>query len=514
MKKVHQISTGIHQATNGPYRIGRSYQEVSMKRSVLQCIFMVFSVGAVYGLAQSPDLNQLKSKLQQLEQSMQELKGQIANVEQAQKPPGAVTPPPSAAPTQPGQAPTVRLPVENYGDQTRLRQPASSNDEGAPRIENEPLDPELRGFFRLPGTSTLMKFGGFIKTDLLYDLNYAGTYYGAYVPSSFPSSTTPHSENATVSMRPTRFTWETRTGTLDGGGSTVKSYFEFDFFSNYDRNSIRLRQFYGQYKNFLAGQAWSAFGDPDAFPDTLEFEGPPGIVAARNPQFRYTQPLSKSHSIGVSVEKSGTDTPFGTPFGAPIGTSKFPDLIGFYRYENKYGHMHAAALFRNVGGIIPNTTVPNLSRHVAGMGASLSGTWGIGRTKDSLVFQGIIGKGISNYYNDNFGLGTDVGFAADGHLVATPTGSIQFGYTHGWTKMLRSTASYGYTRINNAATDPGTTYHVSNYATANLIVQPSIRYLFGLEYVYGSLERKDGFNWIAPRLQASMTYYINKYPRE
>ena len=46
----------------------------------------------------------------------------------------------------------------------------------------------------------------------------------------------------------------------------------------------------------------------------------------------------------------------------------------------------------------------------------------------------------------------------------------------------------------------------------NLIVQPSVRYLFGAEYIYGSLERKDGFEWVAPRIQASITYYINKYP--
>ncbi len=489
-----------------------------MKVLFVQVFLGVLCVsGASLQAQSSPDLDQLKAKLQQMEQMMQDLKQQITAIESAQKPPGAVStalPSSQAAHTQPSQAPTAQMPTPNYGEETRMRQTAGEFEDGAPRIDNEPLDPELRGYFRLPGTSTLMKLGGFVKTDLLYDLNYAGTYYGAYVPSSFPSSSTPHSENATVSMRPTRFTWETRTGTLDNGDTAVKTYFEFDFFSNYDRNSIRLRQFYGQYKNFLAGQAWSAFGDPDAFPDTLEFEGPPGIIAARNPQFRYTQPLNTSNSIGLSVEKSGTDTPFGTPFGTPIGTSKYPDLIGFYRYENRYGHIHAAALFRNVGGIIPNTTVPNLGRHVLGVGGSLSGTWGLGHTKDSLVFQGIIGKGISNYYNDNFGLGTDVGFAADGHLVATPTGSIQFGYTHGWTKALRTTASYGYTRINSPVYDPPTTYHISNYATINLIAQPSIRYLFGLEYIYGSLERKDDFKWIAPRIQASITYYINKYPRE
>jgi hypothetical protein len=474
-------------------------------------------IGAATALAQTPSLEDLQNKLLQYEESTQktiaELKAQIASLQQAQKPQGAV-PPASVAP-QTSEIPVVHSPVEYYGTETRHRETAGENEVGAPRIDNEPLSPELRGYFHLPGTSTYMKFGGFVKTDFFYDLNYAGTYYGAYVPSSFPSSATPHSENSTVSMRPTRFTWETRQGKLDNSGNEIKVYFEFDFLSNYDRNSIRLRQFYGQYKNFLAGQAWSAFADPDAFPDTLEFEGPPGIIAARFPQFRYTQPLGKHNSIGVSVEKSGTDVPFSTQFGVPIGTSKFTDLIAFYRYENNRGHIHAATLFRNVGGMVPNEQVLGLARHTGAYGESLSGVWGLPFFRnDSVVFQLVIGKGISNYYNDNFGLGTDVGFAANGHLVATPTGSGSFGYTHNWTKTLRSTVSYGYLRINNPASDPGFTYHVSNYATVNFIVQPTVRLLYGLEYIYGSLERKDDFKWVAPRIQASMTYYINKYPRE
>jgi hypothetical protein len=475
-------------------------------------IFAVASAGA-----QTSSLEDLQNKLVQFEEStqktIQELKAQIAALQQAQK-----TPPSAPAAARTGQTPEVPIvhtPVNRYGEVTKTRQTAGENDVGAPRIDNQPLTPELLGFFHLPGTQTYMKFGGFVKTDLLYDLNYAGTYYGAYVPSSFPATQTPRSQNATVSMRPTRFSWEVRQGTLDNSGNQAKVYFEFDFLSNYDRNSIRLRQFYAQYKNIVVGQAWSAFSDPDAFPDTLEFEGPPGMIAARSPQLRYTQPLGKHHSIGLSIEKSGVDTPFSTQLGVPIGTSKFPDLIAFYRYENKYGHIHAATLFRNVGGMVPNQQVFDLSRHTGAFGESLSGVWGLPllNKNDSVVFQLVFGKGISNYYNDNFGLGTDVGFAADGHLVATPTGSGSFGYTHHWTKLLRSTVSYGYLRINSPAGDPPETYHVSNYVTGNLIVQPTVRLLFGAEYVYGSLRRKDYFEWTAPRIQASVMYYINKYPR-
>ena len=121
--------------------------------------------------------------------------------------------------------------------------------------------------------------------------------------------------------------------------------------------------------------------------------------------------------------------------------------------------------------------------------------------------------GISNYYNDNFGLGTDVGFNAKGQSVATPTGSSQLVSTL-LDRIIRSTASYGYLKINNTAGDPRTTYSISNYATGNIIIQPTQSYLFGVEYIYGSLERKDGFKWIAPRIQASITYYLNRYPKE
>jgi hypothetical protein len=476
-----------------------------MKRT--HCLLALGAVFAVAAAAQqSQDLSQMKAKLQQLEQMMQDLKTQIATIEQA--PPGA----PLAAPqTKPAQAPPPQLPTDYIGDLTRKREVANWNDISAPRINNEEIDPSLRGFFRLPGTGTLMKFGGFVKTDVFVDTNQAGSYYGAYVPSSFPSSPQPHTVNATVSMRPTRFFWEVRQPVLSGEDS-VKSYFELDFLSNYDRNSVRLRQFYAQYRNFLAGQTWSAFGDPDAFPDTLEFEGPPGIMGLRQPQLRYTQPITKAHSVGISVEKSGTDVPFATQLGTPVGSSLRPDLIGFYRYENPHGHFYFAGVSRSVGGVVPNTNIFNVRNHVEGYGGSLSGVWG--STRDNVVFQVILGTGISNYYNDNFGLGSDVGFAANGKLVATPTGSGSIGYQHYWTKKIRSTFSYGYLKINNTAGDPGTNYHISNYATGNIIVQPSHSYLFGAEYVYGSLERKDGFKWVAPRIQASLTYYINKYPVE
>jgi hypothetical protein len=243
-----------------------------------------------------------------------------------------------------------------------------------------------------------------------------------------------------------------------------------------------------------------------------EFEGPPGIIGLRQSMFRYTQSLNNSNRIGISVENSGTDTPFSTHCGTPVGSSLWPDLVAFYRYDNKHGHLHFAFLSRYVGGVIPGTLVPNLKNHVDAFGGSLSGAWGT--SKNNVVYQLVFGKGLLNYYNDNVGLGTDVGFNGNGTLIATPTGSGTFGYQRCWNQLLRSTISYGYAQINSSVGDPGSTYPVSHYATANMIVQPTVRVLVGGEYIYGSLERKDGFKWIPPRSHGSVTYYITQDPKE
>lgn len=466
---------------------------------------------------QAGDLQQLKQKLQQLEKMMASLQQEIAAIERAQKPPAVPVPVTST----PAAVPPPQLPVTYIGDETRTRETDLDYPLEAPRIDNEELDPTLRGYFRVPGTQTLIRLSGFAKTDLFYDPSFTGLWYGGVAPSSFPAGPQPNSADSTLSIRSSRFVAEFRQPL---GNDTLKGFMDFDLNGTYGRNTPKIRDFWGQYRNFLAGQALSAFGDPDVWPDTLDPQGPPGMVGLRHPQFRYTHPFNPHHWVGGSVEKSGTDIPFSTLFGTPVPTSTRPDFVAFYRYENQYGHLYAATILRSLGGFIPDSAVPvdllpgrmlpDLRKHRTGYGLSLSGTWRMGRLKDNIVFQGVGGRGVANYYKDDFTLGADVGFDANTRVVATPTWSASAGYQHYWTKKLRSTASYGYLRINRPAGDPGDSYHVSNYATGNIIFQPSPLYLFGGEFIYASLRRKDDFEWIGRRIQLSMTFYLNKYPVE
>ncbi|WP_157178315.1 DcaP family trimeric outer membrane transporter [Terriglobus roseus] len=375
-------------------------------------VALLFIPTTAFCQAPAPDLEGLKNRLAKLENEVQAIRSAITSIETKTAP--AVESAPEVhskvRPVEP--ASQVPLPsVVHIGAATDTRETINQVEVGATRINNESLDPARRGYFKLPLTDTLIQINGFVKSDLFIDTNYAGAYSGAYVPSLFPSSPQPHSVNSSVVMKASRLAL---TILQPASAKTVKGYFEVDALGSTSGTSIRIRHIYAQYLNILGGQTWSAFGDPDVFPNTLEFEGPPGIIGLRNPQIRYTQAINAKHSIGFSVENPGTDTPANTPFGTPTGTSTRPDLVAFYRLETPHGHIQSAFISRSVGGVVAGTSQSNLRQHLNGYGASLSGAFAFGRNKgESIVAQAVIGKGISNYYNDNFGLGSDVGFSAN-----------------------------------------------------------------------------------------------------
>ena len=59
-----------------------------------------------------------------------------------------------------------------------------------PRVDNAPFDPQLRGFLRLPGTNTMLRLGGFARTDLIHDFTPAGNT-AKFVTSSIPTGPNP-----------------------------------------------------------------------------------------------------------------------------------------------------------------------------------------------------------------------------------------------------------------------------------------------------------------------------------
>ena len=369
----------------------------------------------------------------------------------------------------------------------------------APRINNEPLDPRFPGYFKLPGTSAMLRIGGYAQTDFIYDLKPAGNL-DSFIPATIPIPAPANYTNSTVSVRPTRLNLDFLVPTKSG--ESYRFFLELDMFGT-NATTPRLRHAYGQAKNFLVGQTFSNFMDPDAGTDQLDFQGPNAMVSVRNPQFRYSLLVANKTTFSVSLEKPSSDVAFTTPEFNAQPNSPSPDGTLKIRREMDRGHVQLSALFRSVAAFLPD----GRSEAVVGWGFNFAGAtrlWG----KDTIVYQGAYGNGIERYINDTSGLGEDAAVSSlqNPHIQALPVVATYGGLQHFWVPRLRSSIVYSFVQVQNTEAQPGKTYHQGNYTAGNLIWNPFGSLTVGGEFLYGWRDNKDGSTGNAPRIQFSAKY--------
>src|SRR4029077_10751933 len=205
--------------------------------------------------ASSQETQTLRKELEEMWVQMSKMQARLDQLESAKAGPSAnqaagTAPVPPAKQngtiqtTQPlPQGPTS----EQLGKATRQYQDFSEDNVAAPRYDNLPLDPKYHGLFYLPGTETILKIGGYAKTDFIYDLKPAGNT-DSFVTSSIPVPQVASVNNFTVSIRPTRLNLDFRVPTT--GLGEARFYVEADFFGT-NSTTPRLRHAYGQIRNLL-----------------------------------------------------------------------------------------------------------------------------------------------------------------------------------------------------------------------------------------------------------------------
>src|SRR3954464_1628280 len=379
----------------------------------------------------------------------------------------------------------------------------SQDPQAAPRVDNSPLDPNFPGYFRLPGTNTLLKIGGYFKNDFIRDFRPAGDTE-RFIPSSIPVPTSGGGTNSTVSVRPTRLNLDFLVPIEDLG--SVRFFVEGDLFGS-SSTTPRMRHAYAQMKNFLIGQTFSNFQDPDSGPDQLDFQGPNAQVSLRNPQFRYSIPLATKTTFRLSLEKASSDIAFKTPDFNALPSNQAPDGTVTLRHDMERGHIQVSGLFRSVGAFIPT----GARESVFGWGFNFTGSQKTSG-KDTFVYQAVYGNGIERYLNDTSGLGIDasVKSTVDRHLKAVPVVAAYGSYQHFWMDRLRSSLMYGFVQVDNTTFQPGTVFHQSNYTAANLIWNVVGSLHVGTEFLYGWVVKKDGSTGNVPRLMLSAKYNFVK----
>ncbi|PWR20982.1 DcaP family trimeric outer membrane transporter [Zavarzinia compransoris] len=373
------------------------------------------------------------------------------------------------------------------------------------------LKGSMPGSIRIPGTSTSLKIGGYVKLDGTYDM---GPSMGSVVtPDAMPLDGTRERDGAFgFNARQTRLNVTTET---PFDGFTARSVLEIDFYGSGGTeaytNSVspRLRHAYITAGPFTIGQTWTTAYDLVAAPEKLDFGGLPAELALRQPQVRYTHAEGagtfsvalenpESDFIGnVAANNSNPAATGGISGLADPNFDRLPDLTVRYAHKFDWGHLAGFAIARE---ITADTATADDS--VLGWGVGLSGSVKF-LEKDKFGFQALYGEGVNRYmtlsYRQSASFdGTD--------LDALPSWGGTFTVQHHWDDMFRSNVTFAYHRIENNSTVPQTANKEMLTFHGNIIAAIIPALDVGLEYSHAQRETEGGQTGSADRLQASVMY--------
>ena len=423
----------------------------------------------------SPDLNEMKVKLQHLEQEMQSLKGQISAVQQSQPAPGAATSTPYPA----------------------AEKSADGREEKKSSID----------------------LYGFIMLDSGYDFKTNNPdWFDVIRPTKLPSFKGEFAPDGKVyyGVRQTRFGVKTSTPTPLGD---LKTQFEFELFGtgvDAGQTTFRLRHAYGELGQFGAGQTWSPFMDIDVFPNSLEYWGPNGMVFFRNLQFRWMPIRSDRLRLTFAVERPGASADGGV-YSDRVELQgikpKFdmPDFSWSARAIRSWGYVQLAGIFRKISWVDLNRgPEQDLSGDAFGWGLNLSSNLKLGK-KDTGRFSVVYGDAIQNYMND---APIDIGVENNPGNPRTPIkgvalpalGLVSF-LDHNWSDKFSTAIGYSMLNIDNSNAQKPSDFHQGHYALTNLLYHPVPSVTIGSEFQWGRrVNFSDGFNDNDYRIQFSFKY--------
>jgi len=456
--------------------------------------------------AQTPEVQQLKERLQTLEETVKVLKDQLTSMEARKSGPPAIVQATYSNPAYAGldytpSPPTSPNPQDPKGESTFEVYGFAMLDAGYQFKQNDPA------WFDVVRPTKLPKFDNQFAPD-------GNTYFGVR-----------QSRLGVKSSTPTKY-------------GELKTQFEFELFgtgAQAGQTIFRLRHAWGELGQFGAGQQNSTFMDGDVFPNTIEYWGPNGMVLYRNVQFRW-MPLRGRNALSIALERPGASADQGRfedriQLQGVRGHFNLPDLTANVRFTRDWGHFQVAGLLRRIAWIDTvndnvdsrskgekGTAVDDLDLSGSAVGAGLNITSAIKFGENTTgKFALVFGQGIQNYMNDaDVDVGVQTNLAAGDPRrpivgKALPMWSFIAYLDHNWSKRWSSSFGYSMMDVDNSNGQLADAYRRGQYASGNLLFYPWENVMMGGEFIWGRRENFfDGFKSDDFRMQFSFKYNFSK----
>jgi len=352
---------------------------------------------------------------------------------------------------------------------------------------------------------------GYIKGDFIYDTH-----------QDLGDSNSPNFivgggdvQHARLHARQSRFRIKSKSDTAVG---QVRTLIEGDFegaggnqrISN--STSLRLRHAWGEWDispntTIGIGQTWTNFMNLFAYPDTVDFFGPAGMIFARQGQVRLTY-TSGPVLFAIAVENPETDLALSTVGNLVLSTTciesagtnacgaadNVPDFTARLQYDVPGGHKF------QVSGVIRNLRIDQDATTIF-TGSDNELAWGIlvaaainladiATVTSTFAF----GEGIGRYGLSHFAdtSATVTGTVANPNINAIEQWAVSVAIALGVTDTTTLNVAFGYADNKNSDILVG---QLDDVATlhANLIWQPVSRFRMGVEGVYSHQDNK-GFH--------------------
>ncbi len=460
-------------------------------RSAAACVLFVGGLaGEAAADARDDQIRELQKAVEAMQQTIEEQNQKIDALRRADAP--AAPPVEKAAADATGGSVSPVTSRDSFNDQQQA----------APRPDDLTLDPKLRGFLPVPHTPVWIQFNAKPRVDMTFDGENTGDD-NRFITAKIPVAGDPKKGGEgvfNINAKGSQLRLDVRAPEVAG---SPRFYYENDFYgSGGGEFPFRVRHLFGKIYNVIVGQTFSIFEDPDVWPDTVDFEGPNSAIFARRPLVRYQYRVDDAWQVNLGIEQPDAEVDLSIDTDAD-NRNQAPDGGLNLRWEQAdFGHVQLATIFRSIG--VDGPTVGE--QNTLGWGLNLSAGFDVFE-RDAVQAQVTYGEGLFRYCNDDFE-SADAAFDADGDLQALPYLGLMFGYTHRWNRVLRSTASYGYVNLDNEASQAGSAYHETHYASLNLMWQLRERLSIGIEELYGFKETKDGSDGDAFRTQLGLVYSI------